>query len=102
MCFAVECAASAGLGEFRIRDLNNHINKLLREKQHWQDRNKELGGADYFVSFNVHQNRKLHSFIILLPMWFVVECAASAGLGEFHIRDLNDHINKLLREKQHW
>merc|ERR1712168_613554 len=35
------------LGEFRLRDLNDHINKLLREKGHWEDRIKELGGADY-------------------------------------------------------
>ena len=40
----------AGLGEFRIRDLNDEINKLLREKRHWQDRIIELGGPDYFVS----------------------------------------------------
>ena len=40
----------AGLGEFRIRDLNDEINKLLREKRHWQDRILELGGPDYFVS----------------------------------------------------
>ena len=39
----------AGLGEFRIRDLNDHINKLLREKQHWQDRIVELGGTNYHV-----------------------------------------------------
>ncbi|CAN7988992.1 unnamed protein product, partial [Ixodes hexagonus] len=36
-----------GLGEFRIRDLNDEINKLLREKGHWEDRIKELGGPDY-------------------------------------------------------
>lgn len=40
----------AGLGEFRIRDLNDEINKLLREKRHWEDRIKELGGPDYGVS----------------------------------------------------
>ena len=40
---------SAGLGEFRIRDLNDEINKLLREKRHWEDRIKELGGPDYWV-----------------------------------------------------
>lgn len=51
MCLYIMCVCvAAGLGEFRIRDLNDHINKLLREKQHWQDRIKELGGADYFVS----------------------------------------------------
>jgi len=38
---------NAQLGEFRLRDLNDHINKLIREKQHWEDRIKELGGADY-------------------------------------------------------
>lgn len=36
-----------GLGEFRIRDLNDEINKLLREKRHWEDRIIELGGPDY-------------------------------------------------------
>ena len=41
---------TAGLGEFRIRDLNDEINKLLREKRHWEDRIKELGGPDYGVS----------------------------------------------------
>ncbi len=40
----------AGLGEFRIRDLNDEINKLLREKRHWEARIKELGGPDYNVS----------------------------------------------------
>mmetsp|Transcript_68124 Transcript_68124/g.154116 ORF Transcript_68124/g.154116 Transcript_68124/m.154116 type:complete len:270 (+) Transcript_68124:110-919(+) len=38
---------NAGLGEHRIRDLNDHINKLLREKHHWHKRIKELGGGDY-------------------------------------------------------
>ena len=37
---------NAGLGEFRIRDLNDEINKLLREKRHWEARIVELGGDD--------------------------------------------------------
>ena len=37
---------NAGLGEHRIRDLNDQINKLLREKKHWEIRIKELGGTD--------------------------------------------------------
>ena len=37
---------NAGLGEFRIRDLNDEINKLLREKRHWEQRIVELGGND--------------------------------------------------------
>jgi len=38
---------NAGLGEFKLRDLNDEINKLLREKGHWEDRIKALGGPDY-------------------------------------------------------
>ncbi|XP_061544334.1 pre-mRNA-splicing factor ISY1 homolog [Phycodurus eques] len=38
---------NAGLGEFKIRDLNDEINKLLREKRHWEYRIRELGGSDY-------------------------------------------------------
>ena len=40
---------AAGLGEFKLRDLNDEINKLIREKRHWEDRIKELGGPDYRV-----------------------------------------------------
>eukprot|EP00163_Fabomonas_tropica_P023699 TRINITY_DN41102_c0_g1_i1.p1 TRINITY_DN41102_c0_g1~~TRINITY_DN41102_c0_g1_i1.p1 ORF type:complete len:266 (+),score=41.81 TRINITY_DN41102_c0_g1_i1:254-1051(+) len=38
---------NASLGEHKIRDLNDNINKLLREKGHWERRIVELGGADY-------------------------------------------------------
>lgn len=37
----------AGLGEFRIRDLNDEINKLMREKRHWEVQIKALGGPDH-------------------------------------------------------
>eukprot|EP00970_Alexandrium_tamarense_P008131 scaffold1548_cov237-Alexandrium_tamarense.AAC.32 len=36
-----------GMGEHAIRDLNDSINKLIREKWHWNRRIKELGGKDY-------------------------------------------------------
>lgn len=36
-----------GLGEHRLRDLNDEINKLLREKVHWERRIIELGGPNY-------------------------------------------------------
>ncbi|KAK3435351.1 pre-mRNA-splicing factor ISY1 homolog [Eucalyptus grandis] len=36
-----------GLGEHRIRDLNDEINKLIREKSHWERRIVELGGPNY-------------------------------------------------------
>ncbi|KAL8273599.1 hypothetical protein Esti_002421 [Eimeria stiedai] len=37
----------ASLGESRIRDLNDEINKKLRVKRRWEYRIKELGGPDY-------------------------------------------------------
>lgn len=38
---------NAAIGEHRIRDLNDEINKDLREKGYWEDQIKALGGADY-------------------------------------------------------
>lgn len=38
---------NAGMGEHAIRDLNDQINKLLREKWHWNKRVIELGGPNY-------------------------------------------------------
>ncbi len=37
------------LGESRIRDLNDEINKLLKQKWHWEKRIADLGGPDYRV-----------------------------------------------------
>lgn len=54
VCFS---PLTAGLGEFRIRDLNDEINKLLREKGHWEFRIKELGGPDYAVSVDYFVQR---------------------------------------------
>jgi pre-mRNA-splicing factor ISY1 len=41
---------NAGLGEARTRDLNDEINKLIREKGHWEARILQLGGPDYAKS----------------------------------------------------
>mmetsp|Transcript_7975 Transcript_7975/g.29501 ORF Transcript_7975/g.29501 Transcript_7975/m.29501 type:complete len:282 (-) Transcript_7975:38-883(-) len=38
---------NAGLGEHVLRDLNDEINKLVREKGHWENRIIELGGPNY-------------------------------------------------------
>ncbi|KAG5458599.1 MAG: Isy1-like splicing factor [Olpidium bornovanus] len=43
--------ALAGLSDYQVRDLNDEINKLMREKNHWERRIVELGGPDYFVGF---------------------------------------------------
>ncbi|CAG8565321.1 5821_t:CDS:10 [Acaulospora colombiana] len=39
--------AKTGLSDYQIRDLNDEINKLMREKGHWEDQIKKLGGPDY-------------------------------------------------------
>lgn len=40
---------TAGLSDYQVRDLNDEINKLMREKLAWEHRIKELGGPDYLV-----------------------------------------------------
>ena len=36
---------AAGLGEFRIRDLNDELNKLMGARFHWERRIMELGAC---------------------------------------------------------
>ncbi|PAV88785.1 hypothetical protein WR25_12863 isoform B [Diploscapter pachys] len=36
-----------GLGEFKIRDMNDDINRLMRLKNAWEHRIKTIGGPDY-------------------------------------------------------
>merc|ERR1711959_687503 len=43
---------NAGLGEHRIRDLNDEINKLLRSKFHWETQIAKLGGPNYAAQQN--------------------------------------------------
>ncbi|KAI9914739.1 hypothetical protein PsorP6_007417 [Peronosclerospora sorghi] len=38
---------NAGSSEHVIRDLNDEINKRIREKRHWERRIVQLGGTDY-------------------------------------------------------
>ncbi|KAI0703018.1 Isy1-like splicing factor [Cytidiella melzeri] len=37
----------SGLTDYETRDLNDEINKLLREKRHWENQIVALGGANY-------------------------------------------------------
>ncbi|EIM87165.1 pre-mRNA-splicing factor ISY1 [Stereum hirsutum FP-91666 SS1] len=37
----------AGLSDYEVRDLNDDINKLMREKRHWENQIVALGGANY-------------------------------------------------------
>ncbi|KAF8879827.1 Isy1-like splicing factor [Infundibulicybe gibba] len=37
----------AGLTDYEVRDLNDEINRLMREKRHWENQLVALGGANY-------------------------------------------------------
>ncbi|KAG8692838.1 NineTeen Complex (NTC) component [Ceratobasidium sp. 394] len=37
----------AGLSDYEVRDLNDEINRLMREKRHWENQIVALGGANY-------------------------------------------------------
>ncbi|KAL0914403.1 hypothetical protein M5K25_014747 [Dendrobium thyrsiflorum] len=54
-----------GLGEHRLRDLNDEINKLLRERVHWERRIVDLGGPNY--TKNIAKMTDLDGNIIDVP-----------------------------------
>ncbi|KAG7096098.1 hypothetical protein E1B28_006774 [Marasmius oreades] len=37
----------SGLTDYEVRDLNDEINRLIREKRHWENQIVALGGANY-------------------------------------------------------
>ena len=43
----ISAVQNATLGEFRLRELNDDINKLMRKRHYWDRRILELGGTDY-------------------------------------------------------
>lgn len=59
------------LDEFKVREMNDGINKLLREKHHWERRILELGGPSYPVRLNLFFCGPEHSyqFLTLPTRW---------------------------------
>jgi len=55
---------NAGLGEARVRDLNDEINKGLRELHHWTRRVAALGGPDHAAGAGA---RALDAGVLELP-----------------------------------
>jgi len=45
----------ASISEYQIRDLNDELNKLMREKYRWEQQIVDLGGIDYRVGTNLWQ-----------------------------------------------
>jgi len=50
---------NAGLGEHTLRDMNDNINKKIREKGHWERRIKELGGPNYHKSRTTFEGKSV-------------------------------------------
>ncbi|KAI1317953.1 NineTeen Complex (NTC) component [Mortierella claussenii] len=40
----------SSLSDFQVRDINDEINKLMREKYRWEQHIKDLGGVDYRIT----------------------------------------------------
>lgn len=43
----ITAIANASLGEYRIKEINDEINKLMKKKYFWESRIVELGGTDH-------------------------------------------------------
>jgi len=50
---------NAGLGEHTLRDMNDTINKKIREKGHWERRIRELGGPNYLKSRTTFEGKSV-------------------------------------------
>jgi Isy1-like splicing family len=50
----------ASLSPFQIRQLNDDINALIKEKGRWEFRVKSLGGKIHMVSESAHTKNLFH------------------------------------------
>jgi len=50
---------NAGLGEHTLRDMNDNINKKIREKGHWERRIMALGGPNYHKSRTTFEGKSV-------------------------------------------
>jgi len=96
---------NAGLGEFRIRDLNDEINKLLREKRHWEVQIKELGGPDYSrvgprmldhegreVKYQEYDFYNLQDILSLLYVYISIVGGKNYGINLLLIFKIIEHV----------
>ncbi|ODV63956.1 Isy1p [Ascoidea rubescens DSM 1968] len=79
------------LSDYQIRDLNDEINKLMREKLAWEYHIKEIGGPDY-IRFSKKQNQNYsNEFVIRGYRYF--------GRAK-HLPDVQELIKQQATEKQ--
>jgi hypothetical protein len=84
---------TAGLTDYEVRDLNDEINKLMREKRHWENQIIALGGANYRrnVAMLDDDGREV-------PGTKGYKCANTSPISFFSRSDLNPL--KILRSSQ--
>ena len=57
---------NSALGEQRIRDLNDELNEMMKEKRRWEERIRKLGGPDYRKIDKIYINNIFRCYILLI------------------------------------
>ncbi len=93
----VEKIQDISLTEFQIRDLNDEINKLMREKHAWEIRIKDLGGPNY-LRFNKAFDSHGNSVPIIRGYRYFGRSRELPGVKELLLQQ-EEELNKLRRGK---
>ena len=97
-CHGIRCSdlpphSWSEFSDYEVRDLNDEINKLMREKRHWENQIIALGGANYRrnVAMLDDDGREV-------PGTKGYKCANTSLISSFSRSDLNPL--KILRSSQ--
>jgi pre-mRNA-splicing factor ISY1 len=67
--------------------------KSLRDCERWR--------VKYYEKIAENPAWCVRRFVLGMNIILIRSCAL-AGLTDYEVRDLNDEVNKLMREKRHW
>lgn len=97
------------LTEYQIRDINDSINNLLKERRNWEYRIKQLGGAD-FTNVQLHNSKDLLSIkgykyfgrARELPDVVKLLNEAKSEIDKSHTKNKNNQSLKLFSNQENW
>ena len=92
ICVSIACLAAAGLGEHRIRELNDEINLTLRRKRAWERQIRDLGGPNHMASGRIQM--ELEGFQVPGGNGYMYFGAAKDLPG---VRELFEAVRAMLR-----